>query len=508
MQVRFSNDIPDPRDLVTISLAAACGVFESGRTVSAALRQIEPPAPAPPSARPAAEIPQATGWPLVGNAVGMARDLRRFLTLQYRRLGPIFRIRAFNRRYIAMVGPEANQFMAGAGNNHFRSYETWADFNRATGAVHTMTGMDGAEHLRLRKLQAHAYSPKLIEGRLGEVIEITRREVAAWPERKGMVGQYAMQRIIAEQIGLLAAGMPPGPYLDDLIFFLDTLLATQVMRLRPKLLLYQPRFRRARQRMRELHAELLAAHAPEEREDGRQDFIDDLLELHRSDPQLFPETDLQIAMLGPYFAGLDTSASTCAFMLYALLSHPELLAQIRVEADALFAGGTPTLQGLRQLDVTHRIALETLRLYPVIPGLSRTVANSFEFGGYTVPAGAEVLVGNTVTHHLAEHFPDPQRFDIERYGRERAEHHQPGAYAPFGLGRHRCLGNALAQLQIAITLATIVHEVELEIERPDRALKIKQVPTPHPAASFRFRIVGRRRPQLSGAGSGNGKQTA
>ena len=420
----------------------------------------------------------------------MARDLRRFLTLQYRRLGPIFRIRAFNRRYIAMVGAEANQFMAGAGNNHFRSHETWADFNMATGAVHTMTGMDGAEHLRLRKLQAHAYSPQLIEGRLGEVVEITRREVAAWPERKGIAGQYAMQRIIAEQIGLLAAGMPPGPYLDDLICFLDTLLATQVLRLRPRLLLHQPRFRRARRRMRELHAELLAAHAPDKRRDG-QDFIDDLLELHRSDPQLFPETDLQIAMLGPYFAGLDTSASTCAFMLYALLSHPELLARMRVEADALFAGGTPTLQGLRQLDVTHRIALETLRLYPVIPGLSRTVANSFEFAGYTVPAGAKVIVGNTVTHHLAEHFPDPQRFDIERYGRERAEHHQPGAYAPFGLGRHRCLGNGLAQLQIAITLATIVREVELALERPDRPLKIKQVPTPHPAASFRFRIVRR-----------------
>ena len=194
-------------------IALLRGLDPIGRDVSATLRQIEPPAPAPTSARPAGEIPQASGWPLAGNALGMARDLRRFLTLQYRRLGPIFRIRAFNRRYIAMVGAEANRFMAGVGNNHFRSHETWADFNMATGAVHTMTGMDGAEHLRLRKLQAHAYSPQLIEGRLGEVIEITRREVAAWPERKGIAGQYAMQRIIAEQIGLLAAGMPPVPTL-------------------------------------------------------------------------------------------------------------------------------------------------------------------------------------------------------------------------------------------------------------------------------------------------------
>lgn len=460
-----------------------------GRTAAAAPRQIEPPTPT----RPAAEIPRAPGLPLAGNAVEMARDLRRLLTIGYCRLGPIFRIRAFNRSYIAMVGAEANRFMAGPGNSHFRSYETWVDFNLATGAVRTMMGMDGAEHLQVRKLQAQAYSPKLIEGRLGEVIDITCREVAGWPPGRAIGGQHAMQRIIAEQIGLLATGTSPGPYLDDLIYYLDTLLSTRVVRLRPKLLTGLPRFRRAARRVRELHAELLAAHGSERRSPSRHDFIDDLLELHRTEPHLFPETDLPTTMLGPYFAGLDTSASTCAFMLYALLCHPELLARVADEADALFAGGTPTLRRLRGLDVTHRIALETLRMYPIVPGIARTAENSFEFGGYQVPAGARVIVGTTVTHHLAEHFPEPHRFDIDRYGRERAEHLQPGAYAPFGLGRHRCLGNSLAQLQIAITLATIVREVDLTLDRPDRPLRIKQVPVPHPAGSFRFRVVGRRR---------------
>lgn len=59
-----------------------------------------------------------------------------------------------------------------------------------------------------------------------------------------------------------------------------------------------------------------------------------------------------------------------------------------------------TAQGLHELDVTRRVVLETLRMYPVVPGLPRTVANSFEFGGYTVPARASVIVGNTVPHSL------------------------------------------------------------------------------------------------------------
>jgi len=142
--------------------------------------------------------------------------------------------------------------------------------------------------------------------------------------------------------------------------------------------------------------------------------------------------------------------------------------------------------------VTHSIALETLRMYPIIPAIPRVVTNTFEFGGYEIPAGSHVLIGSTVAHHLPECFPDPGRFDIERYGRERAEHRRAGAFAPLGVGRHRCLGFAFAEVQIAITMATIVRETELVLERPDRPLKIKHAPLPHPAGSFRVRVVRRR----------------
>ena len=100
----------------------------------------------------------------------------------------------------------------------------------------------------------------------------------------------------------------------------------------------------------------------------------------------------------------------------------------------MYKHGSPTPEGMRKLDVTHRVALETLRMYPVIPALTRTVSNSFEFGGYRVPANSQILLGTTVGHHLPEYFPEPEYFDIERYTRDRAEHRQPGAFAPFGAG--------------------------------------------------------------------------
>ena len=243
--------------------------------------------------------------------------------------------------------------------------------------------------------------------------------------------------------------------------------------------------------MRELFEQILEEHRPENR-DGEPDFVDDLLEMNRTDPQFLPETDLPANVLAPYMVGIDTSASVCAFMLYALLKHPHLLERMRAEVDAMYERGAPTPEGLRKLDVTHRIAMETMRMYPVVPALTRTVSNSFEFGGYRVPAGAEVMLGTTVGHHMPEYFPDPERFDIDRYSEGTAQHRQPGAFAPFGVGRHRCLGSGFSEVQIALTMATIVRETELVLDRPERPLKIKLAPAPHPDESLRFRLVRRR----------------
>ena len=200
------------------------------------------------------------------------------------------------------------------------------------------------------------------------------------------------------------------------------------------------------------------------------------------------------ALLGPFVAGLDTLGGTTAFMLYVLLTHPELLARMRAEVDALFDDGPVTAEALGCLDVTHRVALETLRLYPIAPALTRTVTNAFDFGGYTIPAGERVIVATTVSHHLSECFPEPARFDIDRYLPERREHRRPGAFAPFGVGPHVCLGAGFAEVAILATMATLVREVDLVLDPPGYRLRIDPVPTPHPDDRFGFRVTARRQP--------------
>ena len=123
--------------------------------------------------------------------------------------------------------------------------------------------------------------------------------------------------------------------------------------------------------------------------------------------------------------------------------------------------------------------------------IQRTVSNSFEFEGYEIPSGARIFLALSLTHNLPEYFPDPQRFDIDRYTRERAEHRQRGAYVPFGLGAHICLGSSLAEVLIALNIATVLRETNLVLHPPNYNLKIKWLPVAQPKKSFKFKMARR-----------------
>ena len=244
--------------------------------------------------------------------------------------------------------------------------------------------------------------------------------------------------------------------------------------------------------MDRLASKILDAHDPELRGGMEPDLIDDLLRLHRDDPQFLPENDLRWASLGPFLAGLHTAANVAAFMLHAAAKDPERQAAMRIEADELFAGEGPTPEKLRMMDVTHRFAMETLRLHPVAPTTLREVVNSFEFAGYEMPVGSRIMFAFAVPHFCAEHYPDPQRFDIDRYLPERNEHRAPGVWAPFGLGTHRCLGNRFAEVQIALTISVVLHRVDIALHPPGFELKPKHVPVSSPGNAFKIKIAHRR----------------
>src|SRR5439155_14985016 len=119
--------------------------------------------------------------------------------------------------------------------------------------------------------------------------------------------------------------------------------------------------------------------------------IADIVLAGNADGQAFSENDLVMFVLGTYIAGLDTAANTAAFLFYELLSHPLLLEQVLAEIDQVFADGVPSAQRLRGMRTFRGAFLETLRLHPVAPSLIRHAVEPFEFQGYQIDTGDEIL---------------------------------------------------------------------------------------------------------------------
>jgi cytochrome P450 len=420
----------------------------------------------------------------------MYTDVLGYLVEQYQRMGPIFRLGVMGDTYTVIAGKEANLFMSREGNDHFQSKEFWEDMDRELGAETTLISSDGEVHSRLRQLQKRGYSRSAIEAHLPEVVSITRKAIASWPVGESRAVYPFLQDVITEQLGTIIAGRAPGDYVQDVVYFVRNALLVLVTRQRPRFLLATPAYRRARQRSYELGEQILDWHRRNPPTDRQPNLIDDALQA-ASEGNLIKQKDLMPVALGPYIAGLDTAASTAAFLAYALLKHPHLMEMLRPEMESLFEDGTPTPQKMRQVDVLHRVVLETLRRYPIAPAVQRTVTKPFEFAGHRVEAGGRIFIGTTVAHFIPELHPDPYRFDIDRYLPERNEHRIPGAFAPFSLGAHTCLGAGLAEIQIMLTIATMLHGARFEMEPPDYDLKTRTAPTPAPDKSFRMRLVSK-----------------
>jgi cytochrome P450 len=206
-----------------------------------------------------------------------------------------------------------------------------------------------------------------------------------------------------------------------------------------------------------------------------------------------PASDLMVLLTGPYVAGLDTVANTTAAFVYAMLKHPHVLTRIQKEVDTLFAGGTIEEDDLmRRIPSVQGAVMETMRLWPIAVAAMRTATRDFEFCGHQIHANEMLYVATTAPHFMEEYYPDPDKFDIDRYEKPRSEHMRPGVYSPYGRGPHTSLGKSLAEVLMVLTMARLCYKANLSLDPPDYILRTKTAPTPGPAMTFTVKVVSYR----------------
>lgn len=449
---------------------------------------------------PAKPIPDVKGTPMVGNTAEMAKDPAAFFVRCYREYGPVFRINVFGRKQYVIAGTEAAKLLSTkAGREGLRSKEFWDDFVNHFGASKTLTQIDGDEHRRLRAIMRKGFSREAAEGRYHEIADIVDISIARdWKLGQSVPVVEAFQYMIVQTIGELMSGDAPLEYVKDIRTNILFLLNVLVTRQRPKFFLKSPKFKKAAKRVDELGDKLVAQYK-EYAETGNlpDNLLGDVYRAHIDDPEFVQARDLSVLLTGPYVAGLDTVANTIAACTYGILKTPGVVEKVQAEADALYAKGTVTSADVRGLDYIQGCIKESMRLWPIAVAQMRTTNHDLEFEGHIIPKDEMIFIGTSVPHFMEEFFPDPQKFDPERYNDDRKEHMKPGAYSPFGRGSHTCLGQNLAEVLMGVIMSRLFHRLDLSLDPPDYTLKTKSAPTPGPAMSFAVKVLGERKPAVS-----------
>lgn len=439
-------------------------------------------------------IPLVRGLPLLGNVREIARNMGAFMVEQYLRHGPVFRVNVLNHQLTILAGPEANAFMQEDGHRYLSPQDAWQDVEGALGMDNSsLFGLDGEPHRIMRDGLRPGYDSSLLYRQMPHLIEYLIPLIATWPRDQAFAFMPQIKRLMASLLGYMATHQAPDAIVDDLELFALDLVQMFVLKTKPQFLRYLPRYVRTKATVFGLLQRIWA-----ERRDTdpaqEPNFVDVVRAFQQKHPDLMTENDAMANLLNPFLGGMHPVANITAVMLFHILADPGLKQAVTAEADQAFATGMLTDQSLASMTQTRWTAMEVLRLYN--PGLAqaRTVVREFEFMGYLVPVGTQCLVAHTVTHFLPEFFPDPHRFDIERYASARREHAQPLVYVPYGLGPHACLGSSTADLLYLILITTIFHYFQLELQPPDQTLRMVMDPLYGPDRNFRIALTGERRP--------------
>lgn len=230
-----------------------------------------------------------------------------------------------------------------------------------------------------------------------------------------------------------------------------------------------PAFKK-RDRARKKLGELIAGIVAERRKQGltSEDFLQTLMDATYKNGTPLTEDEMTGLLLAIMFAGHHTSGITFAWTGILLNQNPQWIERLRSEQDRVLGDRTDLgLEDLRAMTELEWVVKEALRLYPPIIMVMRRMLEGFDFGGYHVPEGSMVMASPAIAHRIPEVFPNPNRFEPDRFGPGREEDRKhAAAWISFGGGRHRCMGIVFAQLQLRAIWSHLLRNFDFELLEP------------------------------------------
>ncbi|MEU8541356.1 cytochrome P450 [Streptomyces sp. NPDC048717] len=343
-----------------------------------------------------------------------------------------------------------------------------------------------AKHTRLRRFTQPAFHPS----KLIDYAELAGREIeavtAAWREGE-VLDVYRVMQELALRITVStmfaswfseedtadggaetsAEGTGAEDRIRDTLRDVDTLVSGAFLRMVAPGIRHVPllptnhRYEKARRSLYERIDATIAAYRSDGRDRG--DLLSMLLTPDEEGASL-TDTEVREQVMTMFIAGIGTTAAMLSWTLHHLAVHPELDAAVAAEARTVRDGATTRHEHLSRLTTLSHVVTESFRITPAAWLFSRTTIRDTELGGHRVPAGADILISPYLLHHRPDLFPDPERFDPERWSGDpqswvKAE--RALTMIPFGTGFRKCVGRDFSVNNITLALATMLADWRL-----------------------------------------------
>ncbi len=396
----------------------------------------------------------------LGHLFEFARNPLAFLVDVAAAYGDIAHFKIRKRDVYLLVHPEDVQEVLVTRQRHFVKNPGFQTIKKILGEG--LLSSEGTFHLRQRRMIQPIFHKHKVanygEIMLERLVSFEKR----WKDGSQISMDQEMARLTLEIVGKALFGAEVGGRTDQISTALNDAMSlfhhitSPAALIRDRIpFLKDRRFERGKERLDIEIVEIIRSYRREESDTGS--LLNLLIEARDEEDPQARMTDEQIRdeALTLLLAGHETTAVALTWVWYLLSQHPEVEAELHEELNRVLAGRQPVVDDIPQLTLTARILEETLRLYPPVYMLGRQTLEDFPARGYIIPAGSSVIVSPFITQRDARFFPEPERFNPQRWTPENRSRLPKFAFFPFGGGQRVCIGEPFARQESILILAAL-----------------------------------------------------
>ena len=429
---------------------------------------------------------------------GMARPLE-YLEAAAKEYGDVFTMRSLGfPPTVVLNNPQAIQEIFTADPHQFDSAEGSKILQPIVGN-NSLILLDGDRHQRQRKLLMPPFHGERMKAYGKLICEIAEQVMKSWTIGNIQPVYPAMQEISLRVILRAVFGIDEGARFQQLRQLLVSMLDAFNSPLTSTVIFFPilqqdlgdwsfwGRFLRQRQQI----DELLYSEIRERREQpdsNRTDILSLMMSASDENGQLMTDVELRDELMTLLFAGHETTASSLAWAFYWIHHLPEVREKLLKELESI--GSDPDPTEIARLPYLTAICSESLRIYPIVLfSFARIVKSPIEIMGYKFEPGTVLTACVYLTHHREDIYPDSKSFKPERFLERQFS---PYEFIPFGGGSRRCIGWALALLEMKLVLATVLSRYEMALTDNREVLPVRRGITLTPARGVPMMMVAQR----------------